>query len=525
LVLDAGRPFFGLIHFWPGNALAVRAKDPLPVGKWSHVAVSYDGSSRASGVGLWVDGRRVEVEVVRDHLYRDIRHRGEWGDSGAGSLSLTLGARFRDNGFRKGRIDDLRVYDVALTSWEVRQLAGGPSAPTDDERREWWVARRDPDVAAARASVRLARVQEDTLVTGLREMMVMREMDRPRPTHVLRRGAYDAPGAVVDRGVPEQVYPMDPNLPKNRLGLARWLTDPRHPLTVRVLVNRVWKLHFGRGLVTTVEDFGMQGRAPSHPELLDWLSRRFVESGWDRKALHRMLVTSSTYRQTSDVSAAGAAKDPENILLGRGPRHRLPAEVVRDRALAVSGLLVSKVGGRSVKPYQPAGVWEDAGTGKSYSQDHGEALYRRSLYTFWRRTAPPPSMLTFDAPTREVCTAKRETTATPMQALVLLNDPQFLEASRVIAQTVWRETEGDGPRVERVFRRVLGRSPSVRELEVLGRLLVEQRKSFESRTDAAVKYLSIGEMPRDPGLAAPELAAATVLTSALMNHDEFVTKR
>jgi len=525
LVLDAGRPFFGLIHFWPGNALAVRAKDPLPVGKWSHVAVSYDGSSRASGVGLWVDGRRVEVEVVRDHLYRDIRHRGEWGDSGAGSLSLTLGARFRDNGFRKGRIDDLRVYDVALTSWEVRQLAGGTSAPTDDERREWWVARRDPDVAAARASVRLARVQEDTLVTGLREMMVMREMDRPRPTHVLRRGAYDAPGAVVDRGVPEQVYPMDPNLPKNRLGLARWLTDPRHPLTARVLVNRVWKLHFGRGLVTTVEDFGMQGRAPSHPELLDWLSRRFVESGWDRKALHRMLVTSSTYRQTSDVSAAGAAKDPENILLGRGPRHRLPAEVVRDRALAVSGLLVSKVGGRSVKPYQPAGVWEDAGTGKSYSQDHGEALYRRSLYTFWRRTAPPPSMLTFDAPTREVCTAKRETTATPMQALVLLNDPQFLEASRVIAQTVWRETEGDGPRVERVFRRVLGRSPSVRELEVLGRLLVEQRKSFESRTDAAVKYLSIGEMPRDPGLAAPELAAATVLTSALMNHDEFVTKR
>jgi hypothetical protein len=296
-------------------------------------------------------------------------------------------------------------------------------------------------------------------------------------------------------------------------------------LTARVVVNRVWKLHFGRGLVTTVEDFGMQGRAPSHPELLDWLSRRFVESGWDRKALHRMLVTSSTYRQTSDVSAAGAAKDPENILLGRGPRHRLPAEVVRDRALAVSGLLVSKVGGRSVKPYQPAGVWEDAGTGKSYSQDHGEALYRRSLYTFWRRTAPPPSMLTFDAPTREVCTAKRETTATPMQALVLLNDPQFLEASRVIAQTVWRETEGDGPRVERVFRRVLGRSPSVRELEVLGRLLVEQRKSFESRTDAAVKYLSIGEMPRDPGLAAPELAAATVLTSALMNHDEFVTKR
>ncbi|MFM8420967.1 MAG: DUF1553 domain-containing protein [Verrucomicrobiota bacterium] len=527
LVLDAGRPFFGLIHFWPGNALAVRGLDKLPVGEWSHVTVTYDGSSKASGIALYVNGRPAKAEVVRDHLYKDIRHRGEWGDSAAGSLSLTLGARFRDNGFRNGRIDDLVVHGVALTPWEVRASAGDTAPATSAELRAWHAHRADPAVAAAREATAKARAAEDAFVTGLKEMMVMREMDRPRPTHVLARGAYDAPGALVERGVPERIFPMPADLPRNRLGLARWLTDPRHPLTSRVAVNRAWKLHFGRGLVSTVEDFGNQGRAPTHPELLDWLCRRFMDSGWDRKALHRLIVTSATYRQASSGDAASRAKDPENVWLARGPRHRLPAEVLRDRALAASGLLVGKIGGRSVKPYQPAGVWEDAGTGKSYSQDHGEALYRRSVYTFWRRTAPPPSMLTFDAPSREVCTAKREATATPLQALVLLNDPQFLEAARVLAQAAWRtpSPQGDAPRLAQVFHRVLGRDASPLEVEVLQQLLAQQRAVFAAKPESAQQYLKVGEIPPDASIPPAELAAATVVVSTLMNHDEFVMKR
>lgn len=525
LVLDAGRPFFGLIHFWPGNAIGIRARQALPVGGWSHVTVTYDGSSRAEGVRLYVDGKPAEVEVVRDNLYKDIRHRGEWGDSDGNGLSLSLGARFRDNGFRRGQVDDLAVFDVALTAGEVRRLAGATDGWTAAERREWHAWRRDPTVAAAMVAARQAAEAEDRFVTGLREIMTMQEMPGRRPTHVLLRGAYDAPGAPVDPGTPERIFPFGTERPRNRLGFAQWLLDPGHPLTSRVAVNRVWKHHFGRGLVSTVEDFGMQGRAPTHPELLDWLCDRFMRTGWDRKALHRLIVTSATYRQDTFTTAEAHRQDPENVLLGRGPRHRWPAEVVRDRALAVSGLLVGKMGGRSVKPYQPAGVWEESGTGKTYVQDHGEALYRRSLYTFWRRTAPPPSMLTFDAPSREVCTAKREPTATPMQALVLLNDPQFIEASRVLAEQLWEELPEDAARLRAGFRRVLGRDLREPERVILERLLSEQRERFRADPAAAAKLVGIGEKPARGRVAAPELAAATMLVSTLMNHDEFVMKR
>ncbi|MFM7101661.1 MAG: DUF1553 domain-containing protein, partial [Verrucomicrobiota bacterium] len=439
-----------LIHFWPGNALAVRAKEPLPAGQWSQVTLTYDGSSRAGGVRLYLNGRPLETEIVRDNLYKDIQHRAEWGDSSPGGLSLTLGARFRDNGFRGGRVDDLRVFATELTPWEVGRLAGTAGEPTPDDRAAWWLARKDPQVAAAAATLRRARDEENTLITGVRELMVMRELARPRPTFILKRGAYDAPGEAVSAGTPERILPLPPGAPKNRLGLAQWLVSKENPLTARVAVNRAWKLHFGQGLVSTVEDFGMQGRTPTHPELLDWLAWRFMESGWDRKALHRLIVLSATYRQSSVGRPAVVARDPDNLLLARGPRHRLSAEQIRDRALAVSGLLVPKVGGPSVKPYQPAGVWEEAGTGKTYTQDHGEKLYRRSLYTFWRRTAPPPSMLSFDAVTREVCTANREVTSTPLQSLVLLNDTQFLEAARVLAESLWRDPVADG-RFERAF--------------------------------------------------------------------------
>ncbi len=525
LVLDHGHPTFALIHFWPGNAIAIRAKDALPLGEWTRLTVTYDGSSRAGGLALYRNGKALETEVVRDNLFKDIQHRSEWGDGEAGGIRLTLAGRFRDNGFKDGLIDEFQVFDTCLTPWEVgsRKSEAGSTATADFST---YLARHDAPYRTALAALKLARDAENDLVNPVREIMTMQELPTPRETHVLKRGAYDAKGDLVSAGTPERIFPLPAGAPHNRLGLAQWMTDPKNPLTARVAVNRIWKQHFGRGLVATVEDFGAQGRLPTHPELLDWLAGEFIRIGWDRKALHKLILMSATYRQSSVASPELVARDPDNSLLARGPKHRLGAEVIRDHALAASGLLVEKVGGPSVKPYQPAGVWEEAGTGKSYTQDKGDKLYRRSLYTFWRRTAPPPSMLTFDATSREICTAKRETTTTPLQALVLLNDPQFLEAARVLAEQTIR-THGDNlrARVDDAFRRLTGRTPQPREQEILTRLLTEQLDYFKAQPEAATKYLAIGERPHDAALPVEQVAATTVMTSAVMNHDEFVMKR
>jgi hypothetical protein len=525
LVLDHGHPTFALIHFWPGNAIAIRAKDALPLGEWTRLTVTYDGSSRAGGLALYRNGKALETEVVRDNLFKDIQHRSEWGDGEAGGIRLTLAGSFRDNGFKDGLIDEFQVFDTCLTPWEVgsRKSEAGSTATADFST---YLARHDAPYRTALAALKLARDAENDLVNPVREIMTMQELPTPRETHVLKRGAYDAKGDLVSAGTPERIFPLPAGAPHNRLGLAQWMTDPKNPLTARVAVNRIWKQHFGRGLVATVEDFGAQGRLPTHPELLDWLAGEFIRIGWDRKALHKLILMSATYRQSSVASPELVARDPDNSLLARGPKHRLGAEVIRDHALAASGLLVEKVGGPSVKPYQPAGVWEEAGTGKSYTQDKGDKLYRRSLYTFWRRTAPPPSMLTFDATSREICTAKRETTTTPLQALVLLNDPQFLEAARVLAEQTIR-THGDNlrARVDDAFRRLTGRTPQPREQEILTRLLTEQLDYFKAQPEAATKYLAIGERPHDAALPVEQVAATTVMTSAVMNHDEFVMKR
>lgn len=528
LVLDQGRPFFGLIHFWPGNAIAVRAKDALLTNEWTRLTVTYDGSSRAGGIALYRDGHPLATEVVRDHLYKDIHHRSEWGDGEAGSIRLTLAGRFRDNGFKDGLLDEFHLYDTCLTGEEVARLSGNSASSIQHPASAFatYLARVDEPYRAALAALKQARDAENDLVAPVREIMTMRDRPERRVTHVLKRGAYDAPADTVEPGTPDRIFPFPADAPRNRLGLARWMTDPKNPLTARVAVNRVWKLHFGRGLVTTVEDFGAQGRLPSHPELLDWLAGEFIRSGWDRKALHKLILMSATYRQTSAASPELLARDPDNVLLARGPKHRLGAEVIRDQALAASGLLVRKIGGPSVKPYQPAGVWEESGTGKSYTQDKGEKLYRRSLYTFWRRTAPPPSMLTFDATSREVCTAKRESTTTPLQALVLLNDPQFLEAGRVLAEQLLRDHATDlDSRVDATCRHLLGRAPQAKERVILGQLLREQLDYFRSNPEAAAKYLTIGERPRDEALPADQVAATAVLASAVMNHDDFVMKR
>ncbi|HEV2392961.1 MAG TPA: DUF1553 domain-containing protein [Verrucomicrobiae bacterium] len=527
LLLENGFPSFGLIHFWPGNALKVRAKTALPLHQWSHLAVTYDGSSRAAGARLYLDGRPMELEIVRDQLFKDILHRQEWGDMEVGNIELTLAGRFRDSGFKDGVIDEFKVFERCLTPGEVQLLAGNASqSPNREALLAYYIAKVDPSCRAARNELRALREKENNLIDDVPEIMVMREMPGHRPTYLLKRGAYDAHGQQVHPGVPERIFPFPPGLPRNRLGLAEWMTDRRNPLTARVAVNHIWASHFGQGLVVTEEDFGTRGKLPAYPELLDWLALQFINSGWDTKALHKLIVMSATYRQSSQAAPDLLVKDPDNLLLARGPSHRLRAEEIRDNALAVSGLLSKRIGGPSARPYQPAGLWEQAGTGKHYVQDTGEGLYRRSMYTFWKRTAPPPSMLIFDAPTREVCTARRETTTTPLQALVLLDDTQFVEAARVWAERLVRHC---GPDIDscitRAFRLATGCAPLPRESAILKRLYREQLELFTADPQAAKQYLKIGERPVDAALPPLQLAATAVLANSLMNLDEFVTER
>ncbi|HXG10509.1 MAG TPA: DUF1553 domain-containing protein [Gemmataceae bacterium] len=527
LVLDNGRPTFSLVHFWPGNALQVKAKRSIPLGEWTHLAVTYDGSSRAAGVRVYVNGTAVEYDVVRDRLTRDIIHRKEWGDYDVDGVQLALGARFRDVGFQKGAVDEFRVFDRDLTPLEVAAVGGFPVPAAEADVFEHYLLRRDEEYQKVRGELQQLRHEENELIGQVRQVMVMQEMPGRRPTYVLARGAYDAPREPVQPDTPAAILPFPAEYPRNRLGLARWLLDDRNPLTARVTVNRFWQIFFGRGLVPTAEDFGAQGQPPSHPELLDWLARYFMDHGWNVHELCRLIVLSATYRQSSVPRDPRLyTSDPDNRLLARGPRHRLAAEQLRDNALAVSGLLVRRLGGPSVMPYQPAGLWEESGTGKVYRQSKGEGLYRRSLYTFWRRTAPPPSMTTFDAPTREFCLARRERTATPLQALVLLNDPQFVEAARVLAEKLIHQHGDDvAARVRTAFRLLTSRQPSSRELEVLLRLHREQRQRFQMAPDKAAAFLDTGEAPRDRTLDAADHAAMTVVVQALMNFDECVTKR
>jgi len=344
---------------------------------------------------------------------------------------------------------------------------------------------------------------------------------------LLMRGEYDKPGDKVTPGVPAILTPFPKDAPTNRLGLAKWLVDPSHPLTARVTVNRFWQQFFGAGLVKTVEDFGVQGEPPSHPALLDWLATEFIRSGWDVKRLQRLILTSATYRQTSTASPELRAKDPENRLLARGPRFRVDGEVVRDSALFVGGLLVEKRGGRSVKPYEPPGLWETVSynNAQKYVQDSGEGNYRRSLYTYWKRQSPPPNMLLFDAPTREYCIARRPRTNTPLQALDLLNDPQFVEASRSFAQRILLEGGGSvESRIAYAFRLATARRPTHAENKVLREVLARQIAEFRANKGAAQKLLSVGALKARDGLDQNELAAWTTIASMILNLDETVTK-
>ena len=374
--------------------------------------------------------------------------------------------------------------------------------------------------------------QRTTLQSEIPATMVMVEPAEPRAIFVLKRGQYDQRGEQVTAAFPHALVSLESAVsatgpePLNRLQLARWLTDPAHPLTARVAVNRQWEMLFGIGLVETAEDFGIQGALPSHPELLDWLATELVRQGWDQRAILQQIVLSATYRQSSNVNAEQLHRDPRNLLLGRGPRYRLPAETVRDNALFVSGLLQEKLGGPSVKPYQPAGLWEDVSVERrdKYVADTDDGLYRRSMYTFWKRTCPPPSMATFDAPDRETCTVRRARTNTPLQALILLNDPTYVEAARKVAERVLLASDSDEARIGLAFRIVLSRLPSDSEQAILQEILDHARIHFTSHSTASAEFLSIGNAPHDTTLNPLDLAAWSAVMSVVMNLDECISK-
>jgi hypothetical protein len=360
--------------------------------------------------------------------------------------------------------------------------------------------------------------------------MVMNELADPPDTFILGRGDYRNLGDKVTANVPSALPPLPPDAPRNRLTLATWLVDPAHPLTARVTVNRFWALLFGTGIVKTLEDFGSQGELPSHPELLDWLATEFVQNGWNVKQLQRLMVTSAAYRQSSRTTPELTQRDPENRLLARGPRVRLQAEMIRDSALAASGLLNTKIGGPSVFPYSPKNLWEDIAFGDVYSaqrypESKMEDLHRRSMYTFWKRTAPPATMITFDAPDREKCTVRRPVTNTPLQALALMNDPTFVEAARMLAQRMITESKKNATaRIAFGFRLVTGRAPTAPEVSVLRTLLAGATADYQINKEHAASLLTVGDKRSDASLNEPELAAWTVVASAMLNLDEAVTK-
>ena len=567
----ASHVYVRLAHQWPDKAIEIRTRERVVPGDLGiHITITYDGSGGADGFKLYANGTPEPVEVIRDSL------------SGAvfNTMPLEIGNKRTGKAYR-GQFDDLRIYDRVLSREEeevlvvhepMRAVLASP-IDTCAEILQAYDEERQADIDGVADLVNQAFNQSEsgrrlracqsrrdrfrdyylryaapgeyqTLHVQLQDLrsekkrfeetipttMVMDEMKRPRATFVLGRGDYRDRGERVRPGVPAVLSSMPSGAPLNRLGLARWLVDPAHPLTARVTVNRYWQTYFGTGLVRTSENFGSQGETPSHPKLLDWLAFEFIRSGWNVKDMQRLIVTSATYRQSSRLTSALLETDPGNRLFTRGARFRLPAEMVRDNALAVSGLLQEEIGGPSVSPYQPRGLWKEMAfgnvfTGQEYAPGTGKDLYRRSLYTVWKRTVPPPSLLTFDAPDREECTSRRGRTNTPLQALILMNDPTYVEAARALAERMITEA-GPKPsdRVRLAYRLAVAREPSGQELEVLLRLAKAQQEDYQKDKDTARALLSVGESQFNQDLRVSELAAWTTVASTILNLDEVITK-
>ena len=518
---DLKRGGYVYISFPDGKRLQTR--DRIFGNNWTHLTLLHDGSSSRA----FVDGKPMELLPASP------------GSRFANSHGFTIPVGF------KGLIDDLRIYDRVVGPEEIRTLAevepvraalfeqpSKRSKQQNETLRGYFLTYAAPEKFRTAFKEFTAATQRKALLDKIiPSVMVMKDSGKPRETHILGRGDYRNLGAKVQADTPGFLPLLPKDARRNRLALAEWLVHPTHPLTARVAVNRYWSMYFGNGLVKTLEDFGSQGEAPSHPELLDWLATEFVRTGWDVKAMQRLIVTSSTYRQASQSTPQLNERDPENRLLSRGPRFRLPAEMIRDSALSASGLLDAKIGGPSVFPYTPKGVWEDIAYGDVYSAQAypsnttKEDWYRRSMYTFWKRTAPPPALNAFDAPDREKCTGRRALTNTPLQALVLLNDPTFVEAARMLAQRMLLEGGPDpAKRIQYGFRLVTGRAPASKELAILRELAKQQTTEYDRNPQTAAKLLTVGEAPADPKLDKVVLAAWTTVASAMLNLDEAITK-
>jgi hypothetical protein len=532
LIIEQGRPAVHLVHHFPGNFIKTLTKTPVTLNAWHHVLVSYDGSSRASGVKIYIDGHLAPLETTSDTLRGTI----------ATDKPVHIGRRSTSVPFH-GKIDEVQFYATGLNAEDVQQLLKGQPlaglskifaiasekrAPAQKERlRSFYLNSIDKTYREINRELAELEGQRAKMKTTFPPTMVMAEMKPPRQAFILNRGEYDKPGEPVSPNVPASLLPLPKGTPANRLGLAKWLVDPTNPLTARVAVNRFWQLYFGTGIVETVEDFGSQGSWPTHPELLDWLATRFIASGWDVKAMQKLIVMSATYRQSSNVTPALLERDPMNQLLARGSRFRLPAEMIRDNALAISGLLAERLGGPSVKPYQPAGLWRDVSVSRSvvYKQDQGEKLYRRSMYTFWKRTCPPPALSTFDAPDRETCLVRRAQTNTPLQALVLMNDPTYVEAARMLAERVMLEGgKSQESKLDFVYRLALARRCQKTERATLLLLLEDARKYFQAKPAKAKLLLSTGAAKRNAKLDEVELAAWASVASVILSLDETISK-
>lgn len=518
LMLEDGYLTARVMRHWPGNAVAVRSKAQIPREKWTQVGWSWDGSGRAEGLKLFLDGQPAPTEVLVDRLWKKIN---AYGDLGPGGGDWTFGTRFRDAGFKGGKLDEIVFADRVLARQELAALFLATPSGVGQQP--------DPLLQAAQAAVRKTQQAITELEEGIREISVMEDAEPEIPAYVLDRGRYDAPrteATRVPRGVPSVLPRLNPEGANNRLALARWATRPDHPLTSRVAVNRLWQMLFGVGLVETSENFGVQGSRPTHPELLDFLARQFVDSGWDVKALLRRIVLSATYRQDSAQTAAQRARDPDNRLLARGPSRRLSAEMMRDTALAAAGLLNPELGGPPVNPYQPAGLWRENNTmTNAFVQSKGADLYRRCLYSTWKRTTPVPSMMAFDATSREACTTRRPPTNTPLQALVLLNDVQYVEAARVLAERVLKLPIAESDRLRTLFLRLSGRQPDAVELAVLARTLQEQRLLYRGDVAGAAQLVKVGDSAPDPTLRPTEVAAMTVVVQMVLSSDAVVWER
>ncbi|MEO0413646.1 MAG: DUF1553 domain-containing protein [Verrucomicrobiota bacterium] len=503
-LVEDGRVQFDINARWISSTGRATSKQRLPINEWTHITLVNDGSSSANGQLIYFNGQRVETTITHNT------------NSNPGGVSekepVLLGFATR-HGAKKftGAMRDLRLYKVQLWPEEIAVLGG------DEKQRHSFAAIKASSQYAAYAE---HRTDLEKYVSTLPTVMVMQETPEPKITHLRERGVYDAYGEVVQRRVPEKLPAMNEDLPNNRLGLAKWLVSPEHPLTARVTVNRYWQRYFGTGLVKTPEDFGVQSPAPSHPELLDWLAMEFIESGWDVAAMQKLIVTSRTYRQRSHMTSDHRERDPDNRLLARGPRMRLSGQAIRDQALFTSGLLVEKLGGPSVSPYQPANLWREMSMGRSYKQSKGDALYRRSLYTIWKRTVAPPTMSVFDSADREACWVSIKETNTPLQALTLLNEKAYIESARNLASRMLKAEEP----IAFAYQTVLSRPPTPEEQQLLNTALTEYQANFQANPDSAKELIAVGESKPPADLDPIQLAAHTALANVILNLDETITK-